>query len=280
MNKFVGKICPYCKTELKEDEDIVVCSHCDMPHHKDCWIENKGCTTFGCQGTIQGIDIEINTSDSSSPAFETSDNHVSLEKNVPSYCSRCGNKLLSGNLYCSKCGFKVSGDMNSTANFQNEYSSVNQSYQNVAGAYNVNGELNPEFERYIGKNSKYYLKVFSRLKSRKAYSSWNWSAFLFSPLWCMYRKLYSQGIIILIINSVLASIGDDISIILLWVSFISVGAFANYFYMRDLEQKIKRGNILEEPKKSWYINKYAGVNPSGPWIMIAICIFIGLMLQE
>ena len=34
----------------------MVCSACEMPHHKDCWIENQGCTTFGCQGTIRGVD--------------------------------------------------------------------------------------------------------------------------------------------------------------------------------------------------------------------------------
>ena len=56
MNEYVGKICPYCKTELKENDDIVVCSICDMPHHKDCWIENQGCTTFGCLGTIKAAD--------------------------------------------------------------------------------------------------------------------------------------------------------------------------------------------------------------------------------
>ena len=41
MNDYTGKICPYCKTAFKPDDEIVVCSECDMPHHKDCWIENQ-----------------------------------------------------------------------------------------------------------------------------------------------------------------------------------------------------------------------------------------------
>ena len=53
---FIGKICPYCKTEFKEGDDVVVCSICEMPHHKECWIENKACTTFGCTGTIVGAE--------------------------------------------------------------------------------------------------------------------------------------------------------------------------------------------------------------------------------
>ena len=56
MQEYIGKICPYCKTAFAEDDEIVQCSACEMPHHKDCWIENQGCTTFGCQGTIRGLD--------------------------------------------------------------------------------------------------------------------------------------------------------------------------------------------------------------------------------
>ncbi len=56
MQEYIGKICPYCKTAFAEGDEIVQCSACEMPHHKDCWIENQGCTTFGCQGTIRGLD--------------------------------------------------------------------------------------------------------------------------------------------------------------------------------------------------------------------------------
>lgn len=53
MNQYAGKLCPFCKSAMQETEEIVVCSACEMPHHKECWIENQGCTTFGCLGTIQ-----------------------------------------------------------------------------------------------------------------------------------------------------------------------------------------------------------------------------------
>ncbi|GHU64755.1 hypothetical protein AGMMS49983_11180 [Clostridia bacterium] len=48
-NSVIEKICPYCMTEIKVDEEVVLCSQCDMPHHRECWTENGGCTTFGCQ---------------------------------------------------------------------------------------------------------------------------------------------------------------------------------------------------------------------------------------
>lgn len=51
--RFEGKKCPFCKTLFKEDDVIVVCSTCEMPHHLSCWQENNGCTTFGCTGNIK-----------------------------------------------------------------------------------------------------------------------------------------------------------------------------------------------------------------------------------
>jgi len=59
VNDYVGKVCPFCKTKFQLGDDIVVCSECDMPHHKECWVENQGCTTFGCLGTIKSsVDAE------------------------------------------------------------------------------------------------------------------------------------------------------------------------------------------------------------------------------
>jgi len=44
-----GKICPYCQTEIQPGEEVIVCPACNVPHHADCWTENGGCTTYGCE---------------------------------------------------------------------------------------------------------------------------------------------------------------------------------------------------------------------------------------
>lgn len=46
----VGKTCPYCQFPLKQDSEAVQCPVCKVPHHRGCWEENGGCTTFGHQG--------------------------------------------------------------------------------------------------------------------------------------------------------------------------------------------------------------------------------------
>lgn len=48
MERYYGKICPVCKTEIAEGNEIRICKSCDVPHHENCWIINKGCATFGC----------------------------------------------------------------------------------------------------------------------------------------------------------------------------------------------------------------------------------------
>ena len=53
--ELAGKTCPFCKAPFIEGEAVVFCSHCEMPHHLDCWKENGGCTTFGCTGNIGKI---------------------------------------------------------------------------------------------------------------------------------------------------------------------------------------------------------------------------------
>lgn len=49
----VGKICPYCRFPIKAGEPVQICPHCAVPHHRECWMENGGCTTYGCRSSPQ-----------------------------------------------------------------------------------------------------------------------------------------------------------------------------------------------------------------------------------
>jgi len=44
--------CSYCHTVINPEAEIIICPVCGVPHHKECWHENKGCTTHGCKGYI------------------------------------------------------------------------------------------------------------------------------------------------------------------------------------------------------------------------------------
>jgi hypothetical protein len=49
-----GKMCPYDRYAITAGESVVICPHCQVAHHADCWRENGGCTTRGCQGAPVG----------------------------------------------------------------------------------------------------------------------------------------------------------------------------------------------------------------------------------
>lgn len=43
----MADICPYCRCPI-EGKEIPECPSCHVPHHLECWLENKGCSIPGC----------------------------------------------------------------------------------------------------------------------------------------------------------------------------------------------------------------------------------------
>ena len=64
------KICPYCQSPIRPEEPAVYCESCHTPHHRNCWEENRGCTTYGCRGH--------SASSAVSPSNQTNQNPGSL----------------------------------------------------------------------------------------------------------------------------------------------------------------------------------------------------------
>lgn len=114
MENYVGKICPFCKTEIKEGDAVKVCPACNIPHHEGCWEENKGCTTFGCseqhyeEQHTNPTDVckQCGTPLGDGQAFcpKCGTPKVEEKKNI---CGKCGAELQEGQEFCPKCGQKV-----------------------------------------------------------------------------------------------------------------------------------------------------------------------------
>ena len=130
-NKYIGKKCPYCKTVIRPEDEIITCSQCDMPHHLECWVENQGCTTFGCSGTIQGLSTPpaypqnypaapaayaapaapsqaayppAAYAQTPAPATQPTAYPVSPEYR---FCTKCGTRNKFDNLFCTACGNRL-----------------------------------------------------------------------------------------------------------------------------------------------------------------------------
>lgn len=132
MENYIGKTCPYCKTEIKEGEEIKVCPACGIPHHIGCWEENKGCTTFGCaeqhyeaQGTnptevCNKCGALLGDGQAFCPKCGTP--KISRQTN----CGKCGAPLTEGQEFCAKCGQKVGVILD-----QNVSNAINQFNANI-----------------------------------------------------------------------------------------------------------------------------------------------------
>lgn len=264
MNEYVGKICPFCKTPFTENDDIVVCSVCDMPHHKDCWIENQGCTTFGCMGTIKAVDGSPTSVTATTLQYD--DNAQAQTSFV--YCTRCGTQNVSTSSFCCKCGNPLQAipQQHSKLHFspagtvpQSPYGNSQQSYQlSYYNSYATSG-VDTEMAIYIGNNSEYYTAKFNVMKSQNKKNTGNWCAFLFAPYWFIYRKMYGYGAAILggvFILSLLGWFGSLLS----FGGYITFGILGNYIYLQQVEKNVQQGKALSEPYKSQHISKVGGVN--------------------
>jgi hypothetical protein len=43
-----GKVCGICQCRIEAAEELTACTSCGLPFHRDCWSENFGCSTYGC----------------------------------------------------------------------------------------------------------------------------------------------------------------------------------------------------------------------------------------
>lgn len=127
MENYIGKNCPFCKTEIKEGEPVKVCPDCGIPHHQSCWEENGGCTTFGCSAKYHAIqETPSNICSHCGAMLSTEQEYcsncgtakISAKKNT---CTCCGAELQEGQKHCSTCGQKIE----ITANVQTN-SAINQ----------------------------------------------------------------------------------------------------------------------------------------------------------
>lgn len=133
MGNYIGKVCPFCKTEIKEGDSVKVCPACNIPHHEGCWTENKGCTTFGCSEQHyeeQGTNPSAVCSNCGTPLGDGQDFchkcGTRKEQQTKNICSNCGAELADGQEFCGKCGTKVGVKINIETN-----AAINQFNANV-----------------------------------------------------------------------------------------------------------------------------------------------------
>lgn len=257
MSDYIGKICPFCKTEFRSDDEIVVCSQCDMPHHKECWIENQGCTTFGCLGTIRSADQAATSVTTHQMTFE----------DAAAFCTACGAPLDASAAFCSKCGNRVGAQ---TLPPPISASSPPQANQSAVDA---------ELSLLVGKNAEYYLPKFQELNAQGRLNSWNWAAFFFAPYWMLYRKMYGYGAGFLAAVFVMSLIESNVLSLLSIGGYIVLGILGNGIYLKQLERKAAQAKLIGEPIRTQFLAQNGGVNSKAVVLGIVCYALLTILLS-
>ncbi len=279
---YIDKNCPFCKSTFGQTDTIVVCSQCDMPHHKECWIENQGCTTFGCLGTIQSPTAPSADAVGVAPA---SAEYPYRQEVAAVFCTQCGTRCSTGDSFCASCGnrLRLVGAPESLPTGQTTYPSpppplpssvYPQSFGQGAyppqnpygygGAYATGApSISPEDgDRvlFIQTNEPYYLKHFSKLKASSSIAAWNWASFFLSVYWCFYRKMYKIGFLLLGVHVVGLFLPTEAQCVVALTYTVSMGVMGNYLYMQHVDKAVNLARLLPENQKSIYLKQHGGTS--------------------
>lgn len=136
------------------------------------------------------------------------------------------------------------------------------------------------YEAILGKRNRiYYLTKFEQYdqKGSGLEASWNWSAFFFSYIWALYRKMYGWffaylGIFVLAMCLEVSGFAwwPSIAITLVWIAFT---IYANSLYYKNIKYKITevQRNEKDGPKLVEDLQHKGGVHR---WVIWASSILI------
>ena len=204
--------CPVCEQQFKQGDDIVVCPECGTPHHRECYTEHGSCfyqdkhsDTFSFDETLE------NNSENNSSENATENNTDTV------ICPACKCENHKTMFYCNQCGFPLNAQNKNNQNNNDNTNGNEQSYTPFGTPFDVNAQqFNMVFDpmaglknddiigenttagecaKFVGKNTPYFLRVFNNIK-RFGTSKFNFSSFLFSGTYFLYRKMYLIGAII------------------------------------------------------------------------------------
>ena len=184
MAKYTGEICPACNQVFTDDDDVVVCPVCGAPHHRECWFKTGSCTFQDRHGSFTWKPENVqNRREDFNP-----------KSTLGEICPNCGANNPPDTLFCPTCGMprNVSG---AEAQFNNPYVKFDDPFKDVT----IDGVSSKDMAEFIQGSSYEYIRKFSQ----KKHNGFNWAAFIFGPLWFLYRKMYKIGAVILAVIAIL-----------------------------------------------------------------------------
>ncbi len=253
MLNYTGVKCPVCGVPFQDSDDIVVCPECGAPYHRECYHKAGKCIFDDLHK--EGKEWQPpEPPKAPDPTAEIKDRE----------CPVCGTLNGHSALFCSRCGTSLSGEPKVYSNNNPGRSGTwagpgvpppYSPYGVPPFAYDPMGGVSPadmldegvtygDVSKLVKQNTNYYLSVFRYIKLARR-NKFNFSAFLFSGIWMLYRKQYKYGIIV---TALLFS---------LYLASLLISVFISAPLLADLAEQV--GMDLTQ-----------GINPASPqWIALS-----------
>lgn len=203
MSKYKNINCPICNEPLDNGKEISVCPDCGAPYHKECILKIGECVYD---------DLHKQGKEWKSPQQEFEEHAQNMEEKR---CGRCGTINDSSRIFCEVCGNSL--NQNTTENNQNNnYNTESQNFNFIDDDIfnNPFGGVSPDekiddipakdWVMFVRNNTGYFIRQFKKMEQGKKFTLFNLSSAVFGGIYYIYRKMYLYGIILLIMQLILA----------------------------------------------------------------------------
>ncbi|MEE1279818.1 MAG: RING finger protein [Oscillospiraceae bacterium] len=208
MAEYTNLKCPVCGNAFSESDDIVVCPECGTPHHRECFKNNGKCANIAWHSENKIYDVESEREKIDDiKRQEERENREREEKEAPdTVCPRCGQRNGAQSIFCSSCGAPISqGFRGRVADGDREP----PRFQAMPfGPFVIPQDPNEEIDgvaawklsSVVRENQGRFIPQFKAFFKAGRKTSFNACAFLFSPFYFFYRKMYGIGALTLVLT--------------------------------------------------------------------------------
>ncbi len=215
MINFTGIKCPVCGKAFTDEDDIVVCPACGAPYHRECYQEKGQCIFDDLHE--KGKEWAPPPPPKPPVTAEVKDTEClfcgGLNARSAKLCAHCGAPLpiMGEREVKSPPPFAGTGPAagRQQAPGQQAYGTgapQGRYYGQVPFVFDPMGGVSPadtldmgvsygDASKLVRQNTSYYMPTFRYMK-QTGRNKFNFSAFLFSGAWMLYRKQYKYGIVV------------------------------------------------------------------------------------
>ncbi len=315
MAQYTDLTCTVCGQKFSENDDIVVCHICGTPHHRECYKKLGHCVNqeWHNENKVYNVEEEKEKIEAEKREEERAEQKKEEAEAPDKICKRCGNANSSQAIFCDRCGAPLE--------FSAPQNEGQGGFYYAPAGFPPFALHNPEEEiegvkvwklaAAVRENSFRFISQFKALTQKKSKTSFNFAAFLFSPFYFFYRKMYGTGIITLILtiifdlpNTILSLSNENLSKVIgatvdfgldftiAQVNFLTMaayfamflstalqilcGLYANWLYFRKCKKLCLSYGNGEKSKEELIpiLNKKGGVNRAIIIVFIAVYMFI------